>query len=504
MAFDTSIRNPERFKSILKIVNKYDGILLNDENILNIVSELYLSGECKSDSLQIEETTKISDIRENVKYINSTRNADGGFPKGYASRFWTYMRTPSELGFVYAEYNQIFKISNNVKRLLNEELDEQELFSMQAMKYNRMSPFRRVLNDYNYFKFILGVLLELEKENKTLSYNEFIISLFSETGNVEEFIKIIKENKFNNDEYVVEYIANNYNVKTKHQTLMVDYPDVVLRMLRICGFITIEYKGILRIKVNSLKKDFINRIIAVNTDINEEEKEEKIKYYEKLNIEYKELNFAIKLEKGSDAIVGNEYVNKLDSIIQNYNITEDKIVQCIKDIGTKNKIPEEFKYIPDPIKLEFYFSLLLNMKYNKEMFIQPNYKADELGFPISHAPGNVGDIEVYNDKIYWLIELTLIRNKQQQLNNETTSVVRHVFSNVDNAIKNKYLSFSAPYIHRDTLEFYENTIINYKRKRQDIFLKTYTIDELIEITIDKKNLQDMEKYTSDFFKTLQF
>ena len=65
-------------------------------------------------------------------------------------------------------------------------------------------------------------------------------------------------------------------------------------------------------------------------------------------------------------------------------------------------------------------------------------------------------IEVYSKKLYWLIEVTLIRNKTQQLNSETTSVIRHFLE--DNKINNylsKYLSFVAPFIHQDTKEFYE-------------------------------------------------
>ncbi len=47
----------------------------------------------------------------------------------------------------------------------------------------------------------------------------------------------------------------------------------------------------------------------------------------------------------------------------------------------------------------------------KRFAIRPNYKADHIGKPYSHAPGNKGDIEIFSKQIYWLIEVTLIRNK---------------------------------------------------------------------------------------------
>lgn len=132
--------------------------------------------------------------------------------------------------------------------------------------------------------------------------------------------------------------------------------------------------------------------------------------------------------------MGFEYVQKVSEIIKLYELNEDKIVESISYIGTSRNIIPAFKYIAEPLKLEFYLSLILALKYGKEFAIRPNYKADYIGLPISHAPGNTGDIEVYSKKLYWLIEVTLIRNKTQQLNSETTSVVRHFLE--DNKIKN--------------------------------------------------------------------
>ena len=41
LSFDTAIRNPERYADLFSIISKYNGTLLNDENILNIMLELY-------------------------------------------------------------------------------------------------------------------------------------------------------------------------------------------------------------------------------------------------------------------------------------------------------------------------------------------------------------------------------------------------------------------------------------------------------------------------------
>ena len=84
-----------------------------------------------------------------------------------------------------------------------------------------------------------------------------------------------------------------------------------------------------------------------------------------------------------------------------------------------------FNDIPAPIRLEFFISLLIVIKYGSQLSIKPNYRSTNEGIPYSHAPGGIGDIEVFNDNFKWLLEVTLIRNRNQQLNHETTSVSRH-------------------------------------------------------------------------------
>ena len=117
MALETAVRNPERYIGLLTVLKSFDGEILNDKNLLKIVSYLYLVGEVSSDDIIITNKTKIEDIEEKVIEINSTRRADGGFPMGYQSRFWTYMRTPSELGFIFAQYEKEFKFSDIAKKL---------------------------------------------------------------------------------------------------------------------------------------------------------------------------------------------------------------------------------------------------------------------------------------------------------------------------------------------------------------------------------------------------
>lgn len=493
MAFETAVRNPERYKKILYAISPFINKILNKETLLQVVSSMYLNGIVKSEGVEISENSTIESIKNAVVSVNSTRRADGGFPQGFQSRFWTYVRTLSEMGFVFAQYEQPLQFSEIALNLIKDEIDEQEAFSIQAIKYNRRSPYRNVSNDFNYFKFILEVL----KQRPRISYEQFIISTFSNDGNVKDFLKIIDENTFGSPTEVEAFLRTKYGTTLKGQTILRDYPDVVLRVLIITGFVSIQFRGKVFIYRNIANDDYINDLISVNVELTNNEKENPSLHFAKLETYNKQLLQIVKkhrielIEKD-----GFEYVQKVSEIIKLYELNEEKIVESIGNIGTSKNIIPAFKYIAEPLKLEFYLSLILALKYGNEFAIRPNYKADYIGLPISHAPGNTGDIEVYSNNLYWLIEVTLIRNKTQQLNSETTSVVRHFLEdNKINKYLSKYLSFVAPFIHQDTKEFYDYSIVRHKIKDQSFNLKSYSISEFINVTLASENFSDMNNYT---------
>jgi len=199
-----------------------------------------------------------------------------------------------------------------------------------------------------------------------------------------------------------------------------------------------------------------------------------------------------------DKIDGEIYRNQIFNIIKTYNIDEKKITESINKIGSRKTIIEEFKEIPEPLKLEFFIAILIALKYGNQFAIRPNYKADHIGKPYSHAPGNKGDIEIFSKQIYWLIEVTIIRNKTQQLNSETTSVIRHLYSNEEFSDRlKKYLSFVAPVIHQDVREFFHYSIVQSKSKGYKVNLKPYSVEDFVKITLKKENFVDMEQYAQN-------
>lgn len=500
ITFDSAVRNPERYIGILECIKEFEGLILNDENLLKIVSKLYLEGIVSSDKIEIEENTTIEDIQDLVIEVNESKKAIGGFPAGYASRFHHYTWLPKELGFVYARFNEIFLFSEIGRMFVKKELAEQEAFSVQAIKYNSKSPFRKNNNDFNFFKFIIGVLLKKSR----ISYEQFIVATFSENGNVDDFIKITKENSFNSPDQAYDFLKENgYNV-TKFDTVTKTYPDVLRRVLIISGFISIRYLGKRMIELNENKREYINELLSVEFNLSEKHKKNPKDYFDALNSKNEDFLSIVYKYRGEDKIDGDLYLNKIFTIIEEYKINEEIIIESISKIGSRTSVIDEFFEIPDPLKLEFYISILIAIKYGKKFSIRPNYIADHIGKPYSHAPGNKGDIEIFSNEIYWLIEVTLIRNKTQQLNHETANVIRHLYSNeeFDDRLF-KYLSFIAPTIHQDVREFFDYSIVKSKSSDYTVNIKPYTLPEFLEVTQVNENFEDMANYTKDVIESFR-
>lgn len=256
MSLEVAVRNPERYEGILKSFAKYEDILLDDDGILNVYSQLFLD-----DVLTAEKLKGINLTKEYMRaWIskNCSHNNEWGFPTGYQAAFTRYLKTLSEFGFIYAQYNQKLKLSPVAKALINDKITLSEAFALQSMRHWRMSPYRRVLNDFNFFEFIVDSIIELKKRGHKLSINQFNVGLFSDDGNVNDFLELLKEHKIGSDiDKAYNLVKNKYNENmpnhakvAKKGTAFRDYGNTVFRVLQLTGFVTVDYKGVLLLSPN--------------------------------------------------------------------------------------------------------------------------------------------------------------------------------------------------------------------------------------------------------------
>lgn len=507
MSLEVAVRNPERYADILVTFNKFEGRTLDDEGILDIYVALFVDEVVVSNKVDIANSSE-EQIRDFIKE-NLHHNNEWGFPSGYQAAFTRYLKTLSEFGFIYAQYGQIFLLSEVAKALVNGKISLSEAFALQSMRFWRKSPYRRVLNDFNYFKFILQVIEELGNRNKKLSYPQFILSLFSDQGDVEGFIKLISENKIGDNMEQAYQLAQNiykkgggdYGEVCKFNTATRDYGNTVFRVLQLTGFITVEYNGVILLSINTQRKDLLDKLMMTDFSISESAKDNEIQYFKQLgSFDGKLLTLFMSGRQTRHGYSHAEYNLKLASIIDTYNLNETILATYLRDISFGKKDTGVFWYIQAPLKFEFLLSLYIYSILRDNFEFRPNYLSDDSVIPYSHAPGNIGDIEIFSKDIYWLIEATLIRGKNQQINNETINLFRHIDSSAQGA---RYMSLIAPYIHDDTeLLIKVATIVTMTQKGQLIFAKPYSTDDFIEKMSQRECQKDIYDSTFRFIGQL--
>ncbi|MDD5962406.1 MAG: AlwI family type II restriction endonuclease [bacterium] len=506
MALEVATRNPERLEGILQTLSKFKGDVLNEANILKIYAQLYLDGAVVSRNLDLQ-SMSVSDIKAYIKDHN-THNNEWGYPTGYQAAFTRYLKTLSEFGFIYSQYNEPLRISPVGQAVLSGVITLSEAFALQSIRFWRKSPYRRVLNDFNYFKFIVDVIRAREDAGHMLSYPQLMLSLFSEDGDVEGFIQLLESYRIGNSLDSTYELAkqlyskedgNHAKIANQHSCFN-DYGDSVFRVLQLTGFISVQYQGIMMLTTNSVRMDMYRDLVNMHFTLPETAKEDYFEYFEVLGSITPDIIQCIHSHRDEQAASVDRYNYKLDQIVQAYNLTEEFLADYLDEVSQGAEDRRVFRFIQVPLKFEFLLSLYMYVCLGDEYTYKPNYLCDDAGIPYSHAPGNVGDIEVFNFERYWLIEVTLIRNRTQQINNETINLFRHIDSNHYGA---KYMSLVAPVIHEDTeLLIKVATVIAMQERSTILYSKPYTTTSFIENMKSRNCIIDMQESTMQFISNM--
>lgn len=502
MALEVAVRNPERYDEILRTYSKFKGTILNDEGILEVFSQLYIDGAVTTRDLDVSNASR-NEIKKFIKQ-NISHNNEWGYPTGYQAGFTRYLKTLSELGFIYAQYKEPLRLSEVADAVVSGKITLSEAFALQSMRFWRKSPYRRVLNDYNYFKFIIDVIKERNDTGHRLSYPQFMMSLFSDDGNVDSFIDLIESNKagHNLDDTYTLLVKKYDRVDSEHGKVVSqnsafnDYGNTVFRVLQLTGFITVDYQSVIMLSINTNRWKFYQDLSAMGFRISETAKEDRNEYFSSLGTLTPDILKCIYSNRDAQKRSIESYNEKLFDIVNTYNLDESILAAYLKEVSQGTKDRRAFWFMQVPLKFEFLLSLYLYVCLGEEYEYKPNYICDDAGIPYSHAPGNIGDIEVFNKNFYWLIEATLIKGKTQQINNETINLFRHIDKERPCT---KYLSLIAPYIHEDTdLLIKVATIVSMLEQQSLIFSKPYDTEDYITQMSARNCINDMQNNTMEF------
>lgn len=338
-----------------------------------------------------------------------------------------------------------------------------------------------------------------------------MVGLFSDDGNVDNFLSLLEKNKIGDDaDKAYALVTRKYSqIDAEHAkaakltSAFRDYGNTVFRVLQLTGFVTVEYTGVLVLTPNESRIPFYKELKACKFVVSESAKEDEEEYFEQLGSFDTTLENLILLHREKVDHSTAEYNKKIPNIIKSYGLTSDSIEQALVKVSNGDKKGKDtFWFIQDPVKFEFLLTLFVYTYYGDTFEYKPNFICDEAGIPYSHAPGNIGDIEIFNKDRYWLIEATLIRSKNQQVNNETVNLFRHIDDTIDGQ---KYLTLVAPYIHEDTKLIFDvaSVITMIKRKMLDLSSSAQSTNEFINDMKDKSYFELMSSRSKEFINDIR-
>ena len=425
------------------------------------------------------------EIKEIIE--NSPQNhKEAGFEKGWESRYDTWYKFPKELGFIYYEMEKPIEISQTGHMLCdaysgneNDNSGEkiQKIFLNALMKYNTDNPYRRNLNKNVPIPLLLNVLKKLknnkEENGAGIFRKELPFLICWRNNDSDELYKYIKNFRkiygytASNEvvyEKCLELLGSENEKRFKMKQIIQESIDDFIRKLRITGIFSLRGFGRF-IDINKLEKNKIEYIIKNYSEYKTCETEyEFYKYMGEMDLNIINIEENINYEKTENIKIAA--LKNFAIKYENKKIIEE--LECLEK--DRNSRDEFLKLIDNPTRLEFLTSLILVKNY-PDLLVKPNYSIDDEGNPTFTAKGGMADIEVYDKKSDVLVEVTLIKNRQQSIT-EIPAITRHLTELYEKSKKENIFSiFIAPSIHEDTKYMCEFT--KYSRK---LDIKPYTIN----------------------------
>lgn len=510
LSFSTTMRNPERISAFLQCIESFEGKILTNSLIEEIVKKIiknklyftmYLKGKKELLEIYNSPDRDFTDEQLNDIIINSPQNhKEAGFDKGWSSRFDTWYKLSKEFGLIYYKINEPIKISQTGHMLCNAygNTDDfsagekiQNIFLNALSKYQTNNPFRKNINKNLPIMLLLKTISLLKKDSEEngagISRKELAFLLCWDNNDPESLYKFIKDFRKEygyraSDENIyskcLALLESDNETRFKMNQIIKEGVDDLVRKLRITGIFSLRGMGKF-LDINSFKKDKIDYLIKNYGDYKE--------FFDE--IEY--FNYMGEIDSNILEMKDNVSITDLDEIrikaLREFAKTysEKTIFEELINLEKNGNSKDEYlKDIDGPTRLEFLTSISLVQKYPNAL-VKPNYAIDDEGNPTFTARGGIADIELYDIISNSLIEVTLMQNKSQAVN-EIPGITRHLeeFKNVSK----KDLVFSlfiAPRLHQDTLYMCKFTKAQY-----NLDILPYTISDFISKLSSTKSIND--------------
>ncbi len=509
LSFSTTMRNPERIVDFLNCILPYEGQLLSNSVINQVAINLirrklycpvYINRTQRlKDILGSDEYFDISNVQEIME--NSPQDhKEAGFEKGWPSRFDTWYKLPMEFGFIYYEMNKPIEISTTGHMLidaLNETPKNDEkirnVFLNALMKYQTNNPFRKNANANAPLSLLLKVIRLLKGDNDENNAGIFrkelsLLICWPDNDAVSLYNKIKEIRGMHGynygDEIIYETCLQILNAtddqrnRFKMNQITGEAVDEFIRKMRITGIVSLRGNGRF-LDFNSFELDKINYIIenysAYDTYT---EKYNYFKYMGEIDSNILTVN---EVEKAAIDDVKIKTLNQWANDYSKEDIIKELHIVC-KKTESKNDI---LKIIDKPTRLEFLTSIALKQNF-EDLEVYPNYHVDDEGLPTFTASGGMADIECFDTNCNSLVEVTLMRSKNQATN-EVPAITRHLQEAISKyPDKIVFTMLVAPSIHADTVYMTE-----FSKSHYHVDILPLTIIEFIDQIVSKESIGEM-------------
>ena len=501
-SFTTTLRNPERIKSFLSVLKKYNNKVLDNNLIEKICKDILRKGLYKPKRIspdvkkKIKERKQLSDIEvSKILKDNPQEHGEAGFEWGWPSRFDTWFKISKELGFVFYKYGKKIKFSSlglslaaiyeeQNSQTVADSISEESIFLNSFVKYQRNNPFRKVLNENAPFILLLQVIKILNSSNTGgagISKSELLLLIYWKDNNAEALSSRIKklreEHGFSPSEEVLCDICINEIMKGKvikrdRKSIIKDYPDDFIRKMRLTGLISLRGGGRF-IDINKNEQKKVNYILN------------KYSKYKKYDSEKDYFKYISEIDNNLISLSAKEISsNKKEEALKKWvdHYPWIKIRSELKSLSRRSYSTKDdiLKYLPSYVKLEFLIALGIKSRF-PDIKVIPHYPIDDEGLPTSTASGNRGDIECFEQEKGLLIEVTMLEGGQQT-KAEVWPIARHL-SEFKEKIGDAICYFIAPSIFSDSIRQ-----INFLKPSENLFIYPKKIEDFIKILDEKTNL----------------
>lgn len=269
IAFDTTLRNPDRIPGFIRIFKDYEGAILTSDLILEIEARLiqekkfeptpatlgtYKSSHSGKFSFTADDQT--AGAADRVRsYFNEWKEHDAGYMPldriiyllkntvtdhrdhwegGWESRLWTQCKFLNELGLVYMEKGHEIRISDTGNLMLNCDTEgTEDISSVQSAflnafaKYQINNPFRKNTVNVNFFTLVLNVIKYLKEtyDRPGIFYQDITFIIAWDNNDYVQLAEYIQafRNQFHynnvSEELVYSYAMNLLDETTPNDTI---------------------------------------------------------------------------------------------------------------------------------------------------------------------------------------------------------------------------------------------------------------------------------------------